>query len=273
MSEFRRRGLGWSDPSEHVLAKLRYAQAPVSTVLADIEPVDVADNRALVMVVDQGDLGSCAGNATGQIIRGEMVRTGAGFEVPFPARRWLYELALIRQGTPGQDVGTNLATCLDCAAEFGYPPETVMPYDIAEFGKLPSPSHWHEAIDQRASSGLCYHQIHETGAARVLPVRQASTTGHLIAFGTTVTEEFCSSQPPELVDVPKAGDTYAGGHAMVICGYEAIMGARPRYLTLTSWGRDFGKGGFFWMSEEYITWYLTRDIWICSNVPHYSEVS
>ncbi|MDQ1343258.1 MAG: hypothetical protein QG571_1879 [Pseudomonadota bacterium] len=272
MTEFRKRGLGWMPPEPSVMARLKFAKAPASEMLIGIEPADVADNSGLVRVVDQGDLGSCVANACGQIIRGEMVRNGAG-DVEIPSRLWAYQLALNAQNTEGQDVGTNLATCMDCLAEFGYPPESRMPYDVASFGKRPSPTAWHDAVDQRAPGGLCYHQISETGDARVLAVRQALTAGHLVAFGTQVTEEFCSSQPPELVDVPKAGDTYAGGHAMVWCGYRAIIGERPRYRVANSWGPGFGSGGFFWMSEEYLRWRLTRDIWICSNPPRYSEAS
>jgi hypothetical protein len=220
------------------------------------------------MVVDQGQLGSCVGNACNQAIRAEMVRTGA-VNPEMPSRLWSYELALIRQGDEGKDVGTNLGTCMDVLAEFGYPPESAMPYDVASFGKRPTVESWHRSVDQRTSGGLCYHPIAEQGDARVRSVRQALSEGHLVAFGTQVSEEFCSSQPPALVELPTS--RIAGGHAMCWTGFEALEGQRQRYRTINSWGAEFGDGGFFWMSEEYVAWVYTQDLWIVRNAPHYSH--
>jgi hypothetical protein len=145
-----------------------------------------------------------------------------------------------------------------------------MPYDPAAFGEGPSADVWHNSVDQRANGGLCYYPIVELGAARIRAVRQALTEGHLVAFGTRVSERFCSEQPPALVEPPGPSDTIAGGHAMVWVGFEALPGERPRYRVLNSWGPGFGDGGYFWMSEEYVEWLFTSDLWIVRNVPHYS---
>jgi hypothetical protein len=271
MSEaFSPRGRGWNPPDSGVKARLRFAGPRATDLLVGVEPADTADNSSLCSTKDQSQLGSCAGFAVNQIVRGEMVRTGS-VNPEFPSVLWTYELALIRQGDEGRDVGTNLGTCMDVLSEFGYPPESCMPYIVETFGKRPSPEVWRNSVDQRANGGLCYYPIVEIGSSRVRAVRQALTEGHLVAFGTQVSERFCSEQPPALVDVPGSSDAIAGGHAMVWTGFEAIAGERPRYRVVNSWGAGFGDGGFFWMSEEYLEWLPTSDLWIVRDCPHYSS--
>jgi C1A family cysteine protease len=272
-TQMHRRALGWKKPDPHVFANLRHAGLRASHVLAGVQPADSADCSNLVKILDQGQLGSCTCNAIAQIIRAAMLFAGASPDTEFLSRLWAYTLATAAEGNKGQDVGTHLATVIDELADQGFCKESIWPYDISTFGHRPSLECDRSAFDQRAQASIAYHQIIEEGEARLTVIRQALTAGKLVAFGTPVTEAFCSSDPTDIVDRPKSGGAIAGGHALTMCGYEQDARFGERYLIANSWGNSWGNRGFFWMSPAYLTWGETSDLWLVSKVPMFSEAA
>lgn len=262
--------LNWTKPEPHVYAGLRRSGLRAAHVLAGVEPAGRADCSDRVSILDQLNLGSCTANAIAQIIRAEMLRTGAPPGVEFASRLWLYSLATAADGNCGQDVGTNLATVIDQAADQGFCKESLWPYDVATFGHRPSLECDRAAFDQRAQPSIAYHQISEEGAARLFVIKQALTTGKLVAFGTQVTEQFCSTSPVDVVTCPSPKDPIAGGHALTVAGYEPDSVFGERYLIANSWSREWGNDGFFWMSPSYLAWFETSDLWLVTRVPMFS---
>ncbi len=267
------RHFGWVRPEPQHLARLRYAGPPAHSVLAGVDPADSADATDLVAILDQQTLGSCTANAIAQIIRAEQMRSGAQADVDFLSRLWAYTLALKKDGMFGQDVGTHLCTVMDVLAQYGFPPEREWPYEVGDFGKRPTANAWNAAHDQRADALVAYHQIVETGAARLLVVRQAITAGRLVAFGTLVTHSFARGEVAGVVQRPSLSDA-AGGHAMCWAAFEIDPATgRLRLRTVNSWGPGFGEGGMFWMDQDYATWDETADLWIVSRVPQYRAIA
>ena len=265
---------GWIPPEPQHLARLRFAGPSAFHLFAGVQIADSADASNLVTIIDQLQLGSCTCNAIGQIIHAEMVRTGAPPTVEFLSRLWAYTLALAKDGKLGQDIGTHLCTVMDMLAQYGFPAESWWPYNVSEFGHKPPLMAYHEAMDQRAVASLAYHQITQSGTDRLLVVQQALTVGKLVAFGTPVTEEFCSTSPGPgtVIQRPNTNDI-AGGHAMCWCGYERDpKTGRWRFRTVNSWGPDWGDKGFFWMDQDYLTWNETCDIWLVSSVPKFATI-
>lgn len=267
------RATGWTAPKAEDYARLKCAGPRASSILDNVVPADSADAELLVQVVDQGPLGSCVANAVGQIIRSEQLRRGAAADYPFPSRLWLYTLALAADGMQGQDVGTNICTAIDRAAQFGFPPERAWPYEVPCFGDDPPLDAHHYATDQRTAKALGYHEIAETGEARIEAMRRALTLGKLVAFGTQVTKAFCSESPSGTVYRPEPSNAIAGGHAMAACGYTVNPATgRLEFRVVNSWGRDWGEHGLCWFDVGYFTWRETCDLWIVGEVPMYSAV-
>ena len=268
------RATGWLRPETKHFARMRMAGLSASSYLQGVPDAGSADASSLVQIVDQGQLGSCTANAIGQIIRAEQLRRGAPAGYPFPSRLWIYGLALAADGNFGKDVGTHLCTSIDNAAQHGFPPETTWPYDVSVFGDKPPLEAYHAAIDQVAVESVAYHQITESGQQRLDVIQQSLTAGHLVAFGTQVTEEFCSTSPAPGTVIQKPTGASAGGHAMCWCGFEIDPATgRVRLRTVNSWGPGWGDKGFFWMDCDYATWDETDDLWLVSQAPMYSEVS
>ena len=274
------RALGWRKPDGARIARLQFAGVKAAQVFDQVLPADSADASALVKILNQGSLGSCTTNAIGQMIRAEMVRTGAPEGTEFPSRLWQYSLALADDRNFGRDVGTHLCTVIDIDASYGFPPESAWPYDISQFGNRPPVKAWHDAFDQRAAMPenggealVVYHQINDEGCDRIDTIRRAITAGRLVAFGTPVTEAFCSSSPGpnDIVVKPNGSEPIAGGHAMCWCGYQRDeVTGRWKFRTVNSWGEEWGDGGFFWMDQDYVAWDETSDIWTVSKVARYS---
>ena len=261
------RAFGWRKPAPEVYGRLRLAGPRASGLLAGVEPADSADCTELVQILDQGQLGSCTANAIAQMVRAEMLHTGAPATTEFLSRLWAYTLALAAEGNLGKDTGTHLATVMDELASYGFPKESTWPYDLTTFGQRPSPECHRAAHDQRAQKAVAYHQISEEGDARLTIIRQALTAGKLVVFGTQVDPAAINVyQAGSVLDVPALG-TDTEGHAMCVVGYEAD----GRFKVANSWGPDFGDRGFLWMPANYLKWDETDDLWMVSQVPRFSE--
>jgi C1A family cysteine protease len=261
------RAFGWRKPAPEVYGRLRLAGPRASSILADVVPADSADCSNLVQIIDQLNLGSCVANAIAQIVRAAMLFTGAPVTTEFLSRLWAYTLALADEGNLGKDTGTYLAIVMDELATYGFPKESIWPYDPATFGQRPSPECHRSAHDQRAQKATAYHQISETGDARLLVIKQCLTAGKLVAFGTQVDPvAFNAYQPGTVLDIPAPGMP-TEGHAMCVVGYEDD----GTWKVANSWGEGFGERGFLWMTSRYLAWDETADLWCVSSVPRFSE--
>ena len=263
---------GWRKPAAEVYTRLMFSGTPAESLFAGVEPADSADCSDLVQILDQGPIGSCSANAIAQMLRAAMLFDGAPITTDFPARLWLYTLALATEGQLGRDVGTHNATVMDEAAKYGFPKESHWPYDPATFGQKPSVECDRSAYDQREQVRVAFHQITETGSARLTVIRQANTAGKLVVFGTAVDpDEICNYNPGTVLDVPKPGKATAG-HAMCVCGYEPDPETGLWIFKIAnSWGTGYGDKGFLWMTAKYMAWDETADLWVVSKVPRFSE--
>ena len=259
---------GWVAPEAKHYARLSRMGEPASSLLSGTPSSFATDLRYLISILDQENLGTCTANAIAQILRGDMIVKGAPPNTPFPSRLWLYSLAVALDGHKGKDVGTQIATIMKIASEYGFPPESLMPYDVPSFGKQPSMAAWDNALVQRRTESVDYHPIMEIGDARVDTIIKALSSGKLVAFGTELSDDFKDRVAKGTVQAPGTLSNLMGGHAMVICGHGIDpFSGRVRFLIANSWGQDFGDDGFFWMDVGYITWYKTWDLWCVSHVP------
>lgn len=283
------RPLGWKkDPHD-----ARDHDALKAGFLAPVVVPTSAINADIVKVVDQGQLGSCTSNSSGQAVRAaqllEMVASGmtlaaAQAALEFWARLFPYYLARAYDHTIKDDAGTNIRTIFQAINKYGFPPESAWPYNDntdpkqgpTPFNQMPSSGAFREAYDQRDDAAnvqanvIDYARITATGQARIDAIKLASSQRHLIVFGTTVSEAFCSDMTANNgrpIDPLTAKDQVAGGHALCVGGYD-----NEGVAIVNSWSESFGgKGGLppGWckFSWEYMTWSETTDLWIVRRSP------
>jgi len=192
---------------------------------------------------DQGQLGSCTGNAIAGAFEYDCILDGDHFGTP--SRLFIYYLERLREGTVSEDSGAYGHDGFKALRKTGAPPEDLWPYDISKFADKPSPEAFDAAgqhkIGRYVHPGLPLKRSWEDrrdALKRLLSNRQT------VAFGFTVFESFESSTVERTGVVPMPGprERQLGGHEVLLVGY---LKDRPEYgLVRNSWGSGWGLSGY-----------------------------
>lgn len=206
---------------------------------------------------DQGQIGSCTGNAWSGAALYAAIKNGLPDHLT-PSRLFIYFNERAIEGTTSSDSGAQLRDGANALASKGWCDETLWPYNVAKFATKP-PS---------ACYGIAYHNK----ATKYASVRQDLNTlkatlfsGFPIPFGFTVYSSFETQQVADtgIVPLPKASESVLGGHAVLLMGYND---GRNAFLVRNSWGTSWGLGGYFWMPYSYVTNpNLASDFWVLTQ--------
>jgi C1A family cysteine protease len=214
-------------------------------------PPSVDLRRLCSPVENQGDLGSCTGNALAGAV--EFLEKRDGLPLVNVSRLFIYYNERAIEHSVGEDAGAMLRDGIKTLVKQGVCPEKKWPYVISRFAVRPSPSCYKEAAD---------HQV--TAYARLQTVdemRACLADGYPFVFGFTVYETFESDGVARTgkVPMPKPKEKVLGGHAVLAVGYDD---AHKRFLVRNSWGSGWGMKGYFTMPYEYLgSRGLSDDFW------------
>lgn len=223
-----------------------------------VEPYEAVDYRGSVpSILNQGRLPSCVGQSVCQaILVRERILGLKDTELTSRFFAWWY--ARVQHGAEDVVGGTHIRYAFKALKALGRPPESAWPQMIDDdYARQKPPPHvTMAAYPGRAAS---YHRVADSG--RVTEIKRCLSAGMPVVFGTTVGESFLDSNGPTTkVGIPE--DDYAGGHAMVIVGYD-----KDGVWVCNSWGSRWRAGGFVHMTWDYIMWYETRDLWAVDLLP------
>ena len=206
---------------------------------------------------DQGQLGSCTGNAIAGDCEFNMIKQKqASFT---PARLGIYYLERKMEGTVSQDSGAMIRDGIKVVAQYGVWPETLQPYDITKFKKAPTKTMLKAGLTHQA---LVYERL--DGSLIQMKTRLAS--GLPFVFGFTVYESFESAAVAKsgVVPMPSKTEKVLGGHAVLAVGYDD---SKKAILVRNSWGSGWGIKGYFWLPYDYISNpNLADDMWAISRM-------
>jgi C1A family cysteine protease len=74
-----------------------------------------------------------------------------------------------------------------------------------------------------------------------------------------------------VVNMPKSGEQRIGGHAVMAVGYDD---SKRTFLVRNSWGKKWGKKGYFTMPYSYLTSpKLASDFWTVRSVDEGARIS
>jgi C1A family cysteine protease len=242
-----KRGYGWvPDLPDHrdqlygVVRKIP-AKLPSSVDLRpDCSPVE-----------DQGNLGSCTGNA----LAGAVEFLEKKNHVPFVdvSRLFIYYNERVIEHSVNEDAGAMIRDGIKTLVKQGVCSEKKWPYVISKFAKKPNAACYKEALNHQA---LAYARIQTLDE-----MRACLAEGYPFVFGFTVYESFESQQVAKTgaVPMPKPKEKMLGGHAVLGVGYND---AQKRFLVRNSWGTDWGMKGYFTMPYDYVAdRNLSDDFW------------
>jgi C1A family cysteine protease len=243
----KRPGYGWMPDLPDQRDILYGAVQPVPARLPPI-----ADLRPLCPPVEnQGQLGSCTGNA----LAGALEFLERKDKVPFAnmSRLFIYYNERVIEHSTKSDSGAMIRDGIKTLVKQGACYERKWPYAVAKFAVRPPAACYREALD---------HQV--TSYQRILTVDEMRTClaqGFPFVFGFTVYESFESQQVAQsgVVSLPQAGERVVGGHAVLGVGYHD---ADRRFIVRNSWGTAWGMKGYFTMPYDYLAnRNLADDIW------------
>jgi C1A family cysteine protease len=225
--------------------------APVEMMAKLPSKVDLRPNCP--PVYDQGQLGSCTGNAIAGAVQFD--REKQNLKPDFvPSRLFIYYGERVIEGTVNSDAGAQIRDGIKVVAKQGVPPETDWPYDITKFADKPPPKAFTDALKDLAVS---YSRV----AQNLGQMKGCLASGFPFVFGFTVYDSFESQQVAQtgVVPMPASGESVLGGHAVVAVGFDD---GQQRFIVRNSWGTGWGMQGYFTIPYAYLTdTGLASDFW------------
>lgn len=214
-------------------------------------PSSVDLRPAVLAVLDQGQTSSCVANAWAGAI--DVCETLAGLEYSPASRLYIYYAARALDGMQTRDEGTYLRSGARALQLLGAPLERYWPFNAKKVNKQPLPEAYMRAHPRR--DGV-YERITGVGDIRLNKCRALLASGRPFVFGTLIANSFLNNEGTWRVQRPGKTTPIAGGHAMCCVGYDS-----DGFLVLNSWNIEWRDRGYIRLSDEYMAWSQTSDLW------------
>lgn len=202
---------------------------------------------------DQGNLGSCTGNAIAAAV--QFGRRKHKKKPDFvPSRLFIYYNERVIEGSVNVDSGAQIRDGIKSTVKKGVCPEKTWPYDIEKFTDKPPSAAYKEASKYQV---VAYSRLTQT----LSQFKGCLASGYPFVFGFTVYESFDSTKVAKtgVVPLPAAQEKVLGGHAVLAVGYDDPS---QRFIVRNSWGTGWGQKGYFTMPYAYVTeTNLADDFW------------
>src|SRR5215469_220334 len=213
--------------------------AASSAVLARL-PASVDLRSHCPPVYDQGDLGSCTGNAIAGAIQFDRMKQNARDNDLVPSRLFIYYNERVIEGTVNTDSGAQIRDGIKSVAQQGACFEGAAsdqwPYVIAKFDQKPPMPCFETALHDRATS---YSRV----VRNMNQFKGCLAAGYPFVLGFTVYESFESPEVARTGNVPMpviSSEQVLGGHAVLAVGYND---SDQRFIMRNSWGTGWGQAG------------------------------
>jgi C1A family cysteine protease len=231
----------------------------VAAPLAGKLPDSVDLRKQCPAVYDQGQLGSCTGNAIAGAI--EFDRIKQKLKVFTPSRLFIYYNERVMEGTVKSDAGAQIRDGIKSVGTQGDCPESEWPYNINKFAVAPPKKCFTDAVKYKA---VQYMRVTQT----LTNMQGCLAEGFPFVFGFTVYASFESAAVAKngIVPMPKSGEQVLGGHAVLAVGYNS---AQRVFIVRNSWGPGWGDAGYFYMPFAYLLdSNLADDLWTIRLLLH-----
>ena len=236
------------------------------------EPVDARDKiykpTAIVLpktvdlrqycspIEDQGQLGSCTGNAIAGLM--ECLNRKAGKTVDV-SRLFIYYEERVLEGSITQDAGAYIRDGIKTCYKYGAPLEELWPYLITKFKTPPNSSAVRDAANRKVT---LYERILDHDGCL-----DAISNGYPVIIGFDVYQSFMSNTVARTGVMPYPNtnkEVLLGGHAVLLVGYNKT---KQQYIVRNSWGTNWGDKGYFYMPFKVIqNSTMSDDFWVIKSV-------
>lgn len=193
-------------------------------------------------IEDQGDLGSCAGNAITNAYEIMLLRQYPDKFTEL-SRLFVYYNSRLLDDTIDEDAGAYLRDGMKAIQKYGVCSEQLWPYDISKFNVKPTDECYADGLTRTISS---YESLQTTDN-----IINALNLNKPVVLGVTVYDSF---NEVTAIDPVVPLPTYyeknkGGGHAVTIIGYDL---PNRKFLIKNSYGTDWGDRGYGWLTFDYV---------------------
>ena len=200
-------------------------------------------------VEDQGNLGSCVGNAI--VGADEFLEIKSG--TPFKDLSRLFAYYNARRDK-GADTGATIRDGIKALVKYGVCREDRWPYDVAQFAIEPPNKCYAEAYGHRITA---YQRL-----TTLTDMKACLAGGFPFVFGFDVFKSAMTDAVAKTGDIPMPSrweriTGAEGGHAVMGSGYLDKSG---KINFRNSWGKEWGDGGYGTLDFDYIQKYAS-DFW------------
>ena len=207
-------------------------------------------------IEDQGNLGSCTGNAVAGAIELLTKRAGRTLDV---SRLFIYYYERLLEGTVNYDSGAYIRDGIKATNRYGAPLESLWPYNISKFKTAPSSVAINDAAKRKV-------RLYER-ATNFNACIDALNNGYPVIVGFDVYSSFVTNTVSRTGMMPypnTSRESLLGGHAVLLVGYN---NATQRFIVRNSWGTKWGDKGYFYMPYQVIqNTRMSGDFWIIKSV-------
>jgi C1A family cysteine protease len=198
-------------------------------------------NKKVKTILDQGNLGSCVSNSFAQAINMSVNSIWISRLMHYYCGRAIQETSSM------DDTGLDIRKAASIIAKYGACLESVWPYNISNFNKLPSLTAF-----QKSKLFKLYKYSFVNQDIISLTTCLYNTQRPII-FGIMVYSSFLSNivTTTGMVPIPDTNtETLEGGHCVVMIGYD---NSTQLFTCVNSWGNTWGNKGFFYLPYAYVT--------------------
>jgi len=253
-------------PSPMRIPKYHWARQPVDTrdISLDLPtiatPPSVIDLRAYCSPVDdQGQLGSCTGNAIAGCI--EYMDRRYNNKQTQVSRMFIYYYERLIEGTVNYDSGAYIRDGIKATYTYGAPLESLWPYTISKFKTPPTST----AVQDAARRKVTLYESIANG--NVSACQTALASGFPVVIGFDVYSSFESQSVANTGMMPYPNtrtEQLLGGHCVLLVGYNNNT---QRFIVRNSWGTSWGDRGYFYMPYQVIqNTNMSSDFWVIKTV-------
>jgi C1A family cysteine protease len=209
-------------------------------------------------VLNQGQrIGSCTAHAVCNAHRYDQMKQGGKHFMP--SRLFVHYNARVMIGTQRQNHGAQIRDAIKSIAKQGVCHESAWPYVTSKYATKPPKAAYTEALQHQA---IAYHRLKQ----ELDHLRACLASGYPFVFGITVYDSFESDKIAKsgTLQMPSKKEGLVGGHSVLAVGYDD---ARKRFTVMNSWGKQWGKDGFFTVPYEYLLESnLAADFWTLRRI-------
>jgi len=225
--------------------------------LTGVSQPDIVDLRQYCSLIeDQGNLGSCTGNAIAGAIELINKRNNKLLDV---SRLFIYYYERMLIGTINYDSGAYIRDGIKACYTYGAPLESLWPYNISKFKTTPASTAIIDATKRKVTS---YQKAADFNA-----VMDAVTSGYPVIIGFSVYSSFETATVARTGIMPYPNvnrERLLGGHAVLIVGYNKNNNT---FIVRNSWGTGWGDKGYFYMPFQVIqNTSMSSDFWVIKSV-------